>query len=485
MSSEQTLSWERFEPSLKEMMARLSPDELENFSEDLLAAHEAAKRDRLSRYKPYPKQMTFHLAGASNRERLLMASNQSGKTWAGAAEAAYHATGLYPEWWTGRKFNKATVGWVSGVTGLSTRDTAQRVLLGRPGEHGTGMLPGRCISDTYSARGVADLVDIIHVDHVSGEQSTIGMKSYEQGREKWQGETLDWVWFDEEPPPAIYTEGLTRTNATNGIVWMTFTPLQGMSEVVHRFLIQGRGNVTQMTLDDAEHFTPEKRKEIIASYPAHEVEARTKGIPVMGSGRVFPVTEESIKETGFSIPSHWPRICGIDIGTDHPTAAVWMAHDRDTDTIHVYDCYRVSGEVIAVHASALKARGVNIPVAWPHDALKRDGAKTGLAFAELYRREGVNMLPKFAQFADDRGFSREAGIAEILGRMRSSRFKVAAHLNDWWEEFRLYHRKDGVIVDERDDLQSATRYGVMMIRDAQEPTPELRLDRLTPKWTRV
>ena len=74
------------------------------------------------------------------------------------------------------------------------------------------------------------------VRHAEGRCSTLGFKSYDQGREKWQGETLDFVWFDEEPPLDIYTEGLTRTNATGGMVWMTFTPLLGMSEVVMMFM---------------------------------------------------------------------------------------------------------------------------------------------------------------------------------------------------------------------------------------------------------
>src|SRR5262249_30358196 len=120
--------------------------------------------------------------------------------------------------------------------------------------------------------------------------------SYLSGREKFQGETLDWVWFDEEPPADIYTEGLTRTNIGNNPVWMTFTPLLGMSEVVRRFLQEKSEDrhVTSMTIDDVEHYTAEEKQRIIASYPKHELEARTKGIPVLGSGRIFPVDEVKI-----------------------------------------------------------------------------------------------------------------------------------------------------------------------------------------------
>src|SRR6516225_4078589 len=115
--------------------------------------------DRLKYYEPYPKQLEFHAAGAAHRERLLMAGNQLGKTLAGGFEAAMHATGRYPAWWKGKRFDRPTVAWVGGVTGESTRDSPQRVLLGRPGAHGTGAIPKDALGQVTSARGVADLAD--------------------------------------------------------------------------------------------------------------------------------------------------------------------------------------------------------------------------------------------------------------------------------------------------------------------------------------
>lgn len=424
---------------------------------------------RLEDYRPYPKQRAFHDAGALHRERLFRAGNQLGKTVAGAAEAAYHLTGRYPSWWRGRRFDKPTVGWAAGVTGESTRDNPQRLLLGRPGSFGTGMIPGQSIIEHSSARGIADAIDTVSVKHVSGGISTVAFKSYERRREKWQGETLDWIWFDEEPSLDIYTEGLTRTNVGLGPVWITFTPLQGMSSVVSRFMIEkdpGRTEIV-MEIGEAEHYTPEQRAAIIASYPEHEREARAKGVPILGSGRVYPVTEESIKVDNIKLQPQWARIAGLDIGWDHPTAVAWLAWDRDADTIYLYDCYRLREETPVIHAAAIRARGDKIPVAWPHDALQRDKG-SGDAIAKQYRDQHVNMLPERATF-EDGGSGVEAGVMEILDRMKTGRFKVASHLNDWWEEFRLYHRKEGLIVRERDDLMSATRYAVMMRRFARVP----------------
>lgn len=202
------------------------------------------RTNRLQRYKPYRKQAEFHAAGAANRERLFMAGNQLGKTIAGGAEWAIHLTGRYPDWWKGKTFDGAVRMWAAGVTGESTRDNPQRVLVGPPQQQsawGTGLIPGDCIVDTIMGRGVPNGLDSTIVRYGGGgdiqaDESVLSFKSYEKGREKWQGETLQGVWFDEEPPPDIYSEGLTRTNTTGGITIVTFTPLQGMSEVVLQFL---------------------------------------------------------------------------------------------------------------------------------------------------------------------------------------------------------------------------------------------------------
>jgi phage terminase large subunit-like protein len=426
------------------------------------------KTRKLLSYQPYPKQISFHDAGATHRERLFMAGNQLGKTLAGGMEAAMHATGLYPEWWKGKRFTKANIGWAAGVTGETVRDSVQRMLMGRVNEIGHGAVPGDLILGKTQSRGIANLMDTIEIKHISGGVSQIGLKSYEKGREKWQAETLDWVWFDEEPDADIYTEGLTRTNATKGLVWMTFTPLKGMSSVVKRYLLEKSPDrhVTMMTIDDALHYTDEDRARIIASYPEHEREARAKGIPVLGSGLIFPVSESDLHDRDLKIPNHWPRIAGLDIGYDHPTAAVWMAWDRDADTVHIYDCYRLKQQTPLVHAGALNARGRWIPVAWPHDGLQHDKGGSGEQIAKQYKDQGVNMLPEKATFPDGSN-GVEAGLMDMLDRMKTGRFKVAPHLHDWWEEFRLYHRKDGKIVKEGDDLMSATRYAMMMLRHAK------------------
>jgi phage terminase large subunit-like protein len=194
-----------------------SPDS----NEQLLSMLSAEKNRRLTEnriayYKPYPKQADFHAAGAKYRERLLMAGNQVGKSLASAMELAIHCTGQYPSWWQGFRFDRAIRAWACGETSEVMRETTQRLLLGPIGENGTGCIPKASLVEVVPARGLADLVDTIRVKHVSGDVSTITLKAYSQGRERFQGSTIDYLAMDEEADFEIFSEALTRTNTTRG-----------------------------------------------------------------------------------------------------------------------------------------------------------------------------------------------------------------------------------------------------------------------------
>jgi phage terminase large subunit-like protein len=244
----------------------IAPDKAEVLLKRLAAEQERRiVENRLQHYKPYDRQQDFHAAGATHRERLLMAGNQLGKTLAGGFEMSMHATGRYPNWWKGKRFDRPITGWACGVTNETVRGTVQRVLVGRPDAIGTGAIPKDCLAEMVPARGIADLLDTIKVRHISGGISTIALKSYISGRERFQGETLDVVWLDEEPGADIYTECLTRTNVGSNPIFMTFTPLLGVSEVVRRFLMEKSPdrNITSMTIDDVTHYSEEEKARII------------------------------------------------------------------------------------------------------------------------------------------------------------------------------------------------------------------------------
>ncbi len=413
--------------------------------------------------------------------------HNTGKTYSGSKEAAYHATGLYPDWWKGQRFNKPNVGWVGGVSGEVIRDTTQKLLVGRMQDEdsiGSGAIPKAHINKTVKALGVKDLLDHVKVKHVSGGTSLIFFKSYEKGREKFQGETIDWVWLDEEPPADIYSECLTRTN--NGqlgqFIFITFTPLKGMTTIAYDYYsrLNPMKHLTTMTIWDVGHYTEEDKVKIVASYPDHEREARSKGIPTVGEGRVFLTPEDDIKHSDESYPQWFPHIVGMDFGygqseAAHPSALVYLAWDRDRDIINIYDAFYVKQPTPIKVAGAIRGRSDSIdwmPVAWPHDAMKASGGNEKGTIAELHKNQGMQMLDHHATF-EDGGNSVEAGLLDMQQRFDDGRLKVAAHLSEWFDEYRMYHRENGKIVKLRDDLMSATRYGIMSLRFAEtEPTDE-------------
>lgn len=441
--------------------------------DDILAAAKALEERqrfrRLDYFRPYPKQREFLTLSAVMREVMLMAGNQLGKTETGAYAAACHLTGEYPADWKGRKYTRPVRMWIAGETAQLVRDVQQKKLCGSPGveaDFGTGMIPKENFADKPTlARGVSDAYDTIQVKHKSGGVSTATFKSYEQGRPKFQGEPVDIVWCDEEPPMDVYSECLTRTTATKGFVYMTFTPLKGMSDVVMRYMNEPSPDraLVSMTIDDAEHISKEEREKIIAGYLPHEREARARGIPMLGSGRIFQIIEESIIEPIMPyLPPQWVKGWGIDFGIDHPFAAVLAAWDRDNDIIHILHTIKIKGGGPLEHASQMKAVGAAVPVFWPHDGASREKGTTE-PLAWRYKEQGLLTHAYHSSFPDG-SISTEAAIMEMQERMATGRLKVAAHLVDWLMEFRMYHRKDGLIVKINDDLLSATQKIIMMKR---------------------
>lgn len=426
----------------------------------------------------YRKHVSFFTDGAFYGSRLFMAGNRVGKTIAGTYEDAMHATGLYKDWWEGRKFNHPTNGWIAGKTNETTRDILQFELFGnvvfkdggkKKTVDGTGLIPKHLI-DEKSIRwksGVADLIDTVRVKHASGGWSYIGLKSYQQGRGSFEGTARHYIHLDEEPPEEVYTECLTRIATTRGLIYITFTPLMGVTPMVKNFIEkadEGINSVTRATWDDAPHLTEDDKASYLALYPKHEHKARMEGIPYAGSGLIYPIDEEAIKVKRFDIPKHWARIKGLDFGWDHPTAQVELAWDRDNDIVYLISEYSARERTPREHAPHINDTGNWQPVAWPHDGYQHDKG-SGETLKDQYAKYGVNMMDDRATF-EDGGNGVEAGIMEILTRMEEGRFFVFDDCTDWLDERRTYHRDKGKINKLYDDLMDATRYAIMMLRYA-------------------
>ncbi len=186
----------------------------------------------------YPKHLDFFTAGLHHFERAAIAANRVGKTWGiGGYETALHLTGLYPEWWPGRRFVRPLEAWAAGDTSETTRDIVQQALMGPIGEMGTGLIPAsRIVGEPSKRMGVAGAIDIVRVTRVGGGISQLGFKSYDQGRKKFQGTNKSVIWLDEEPPSDVYDECLLRLMTNDGLMLCTFTPLLGLSDVALRYL---------------------------------------------------------------------------------------------------------------------------------------------------------------------------------------------------------------------------------------------------------
>lgn len=179
----------------------------------------------------------------------------------------------------------------------------------------------------------------------------------------------------------------------------------------------------------------------------------------------LPIGDMPIRNGRLWIPEHWGKLWGFDFGIGHPFAAVLSAWDRDSDVIYILKTVKMVGQIAEAHAAAIRNIDANAPIAWPHDGIKRDiGA--GESIAAQYRKAGLRMLPVHSTWPDG-GYSTEAAVMEMDRRMQTGRFRVCADLTDWFEEYRRYHRKDGMIVKVDDDLIAATQKVMMMKRYAK------------------
>lgn len=466
-------------------------------AKEVLAAAIAEKNRRMrenkiSTYYPdtgplrrelYPKHTQFFEAGSVYRERMMMAANRIGKTeGVGGYELVLHLTGQYPPWWTGRRFNRPIKAWAAGDTGKTVRDILQEKILGPVGSFGTGLIPKACINKVLNKVGIADAVEIVSVKHISGGNSRLTFKSYDQRREAFQGTEQDVILLDEEPPMDVYTECLMRTMTNNGMVMLTFTPLMGMSEVVLSILPKGTESedgeadesqskfVVSASWDDVPHLSPAAKQQLWDSIPPFQRDSRTKGIPQLGAGAIYPVPESDIIVPDFVIPDHWPRGYALDVGWNR-TAALWGAHDLESDIIYLYsEHYRGQAEP-SVHAESIRGRGKWIPGCIDPAARGRS-QRDGEQLKQQYEDLGLDLM--------NANNAKEAGIYAVWQRLSYGKMKVFSSLNNWKSEFRLYRRDDkGQVVKINDHLMDCMRYIVMTRSEyfKVKPVPKVEEDR--------
>lgn len=403
--------------------------------------------------------------GLKNYRAAGVYHHNTGKTESGGGyELVLHLTGRYPDWWEGALFDAPIRAWAAGDTSKTVRDIIQYKLLGAYGKFGTGLIPADDIVKFTTKTGVAEAIDTITVKHYDPDgiydgESYLVLKSYDQGRESFQGTEQDVIWLDEESDEAIRGECVMRLMTTNGLLIETMTPLKGITPLIQTYLPNGAATsevevsedkaIVMAGWDDVPHLGEAEKAKMYAETPPYLRDARSKGIPSLGSGAIYPVPETEITVEDFPIPDYWPRLYALDVGWNR-TAALWGVWNRDSDIIYlVSEHYRGQAEP-SVHANAIRARG-----SWINGVIdpaargrsQRDGKKLIVDYRELGLRltEAENAV--------------ESGIYDVWQRLSSGRLKVFKSMQNWLSEYRMYRRDEkGQIVKVNDHLMDDMRY---------------------------
>lgn len=425
----------------------------------------------------YPKHLEFFWRGRTHRVRLFLAANRVGKSLAMLIEVTYHMTGRYPHWWQGKRFGRPVRVWLAGDTAKTVRDILQRKWLGPFNDMGTGILPQEDLVDWKAKQGLPEAVEIVYVRHISGGMSECTLKSYDQRREAFQGTEIDVVGLDEEPGADIKTECLLRVMPTGdfegGMLMLTFTPLMGLTETVMEFCPEGQipegeqpapNYVVNCGWDDVPHLSEAAKAELRKGIPPYQLDARTRGIPVLGSGVIYPVSEDTYLVDPFELPKHWRRGYALDVGWKR-TAGLWGAYDGEQDTWYLYHEYYTGHEEPSVHAVAFRAPGE-----WIHGVF--DPAARGRS--QIDGQQLLQMYVDLGLQLHQANNAVETGLYDCWERLSTGRIKVFKSLTNFRKEIRLYRRDEkGRVVKVDDHLMDClapetrviTRDGLVPIRD--------------------
>ena len=299
--------------------------------------------------KKHLKQLEFHKC--LKRNRWVFGGNRSGKTECGAVECVYLARGIHPY----RENKKDVHGWVVSLSTQVQRDVAQKKILRylrRDWIEDIVMLSGRKDSPENG------VIDFIRVRNVFGGVSVIGFKSCDQGREKFQGASLDFVWFDEEPPKEIYTECRMRVMDKQGDLFGTMTPLKGMT-FVYTDIFLNRYNDSEvwyefMEWSDNPYLSKREISRLETGLDEAELQSRRFGRFASAEGLVYPEFDERIHVVEpFAVPREWQDMISIDPGLNNPLAALWFAVDFD-DNVYILREHFAAGKDIDYHAGEIK-----------------------------------------------------------------------------------------------------------------------------------
>ena len=406
--------------------------------------------------KIHKKQMAFHKC--KKRNRWVFGGNRSGKTECGAVEVVYFACGIHPY----RK-NKVTEGWVVSLSRQVQRDVAQKKIL--------QYLPQSYIEKIVMVSGGADsaengIIDFIVVRSAVGGLSKIGFKSCDQGREKFQGASLDYVWFDEEPPQDIYMECKMRVLDKCGDIFGTMTPLKGLTWVYNTIYLNDKQDsevwFEMMEWADNPFLSKKEIQNLTKTLPADELESRRYGKFMQNGGLVYSEFDENENVIEpFDIPEDWQDAISIDPGLHNPLSAHFYAVDYDGNVYVVAEHYQAEKSV-EFHANKIKEIADRLH--WKRDrngflrafidsAAKQKTLSSEKNVVELFYENGILVNPNVNKDLFSGISVVKSYIKTLDGKRRLFIFKNCVNLireikSYWWGDDDVPIKKDDHCLDE-------------------------------------
>lgn len=456
-------------------------------------------------YNPYPVFEEFHQLGAipEVRVRFLMAANRIGKSVSCFAETAMHATLTYPDWWEGYRYtDKNMVIWV-GARSSNDLSRLKRGFLSGQKAFAPFIHPSLILKENNTTNEFT-------LKNALGGQTLLVFKTCDGGVEKknsqssWTGENVSFIWIDEPPPMNVLNEANTRITKTSEgdksmmVISSTCVELSEFflyvterideEEIVvdgvkilknrqcalaPKEIYEGRVYITA-SLDDAPHLSEEEQKRMIASWPAHERQARSTGIPIIGSGLVFPLLEKAVTYVPFDFPSHFPHLGGMDFGEGNDLDVLLLgAFDRTKETLYIYFEYAVRqkrpNEIIYDLLQMKQAEAFKWATIVADTSGNKKSVETGNSLRDLYEKSSIHKI----RMVNAEKRDKSARVHDVYQRLANGTLKISKECRGLLNEIRTYSYKNNVLQDGNDHHIDALLYMVGGLKYARTKT---RLD---------
>lgn len=410
----------------------------------------------------YPKHLKFFEAGKDHRVRIFSAANRVGKSFAGCYEASLHLTGMYPDWWKGKRFTKPVTVWVAGYTKAKTQESLVKYLLGSRGDLGSGLIPrSAIIHDSVAAMaGFAGGIASVRVKHVSGGESLLQAKSYDEEARAFSASAIEAVILDEEPPLAVFAEAAMRTITTNGVVLLTFTADKGLSETVMHFFkdgvlkegSQGETFIISCSIYNVPHLSEDMRQSMLENCPAYLRSAKIHGLPYQGDGLVFSLPEhEFLIEPVDLTTKGYGWAFGLDVGV-RLTSMLIGCYDRLNDTWYITKEYQGDQKSVSENATSIRIITQNKLSGIIDKASLQSNIIDLSSVFQAYTDAGLSVFPSYSSK------KVEVGLLEVYDRLRTGRLKIFNTCSRLITEMRLYRRDEKGNLKGIHDTIDALRY---------------------------